>query len=349
MKKIFLSSLLLVILSIALLFLYLRVTTEYIFTTIAIEAPFENLENILDTQTEIIKSQSIITKALQELNISTTKLSSIQQRVFVERVKNSSILKISISKHATPQAKNILNSLVNIYISSYNQKNKQSQLAPLKLIDTKLQKVDKHIEELALKLEKFRKDTYYEVTSTNSLQKRLLEINIELDMLTRLSKGLHSSKKIEKLLVGGIYMSKNRENKILEESITQLQQSIMQMKILLADYTKEYPEVIKLNRKILQLKGVTLAIIKNSKKSYNQEKKRLEAYIKNQRALLEKMPYNERVVSSLQEQLSINRKLYNSLLEKKLNRAIKGKKSTQAYIIDQAIESSYIEDNLYFL
>ncbi len=320
------------------------------YTTVAIETPFKNLENILDTQIEIIKSQAIITEALQELNISSKKIAYIQQAVFVKRVKKSSILKIYISKQATPQAKNILNSIATVYTTHYNQESTKSQLVLSNIIDNKLEIVEQSIKELALRLEKFREENHYIVTTTvaknkvstlDTLHKRLLKITIELDILKRLSKQLHTNKNIDKLLVSGIYSSKERENKILEESIRQLQQSIIQMKILLGDYTKEYPEVIKLKRKILELKSITLTIIKNNQKSYHQEKRLLKEYIKKERVFIEKIPSSDRVVSSLKEQLYSKRKLYNTLLEKKLNLTLKQTKSSRAYIVDKATEGSY--------
>ncbi len=356
MKKLFLTILLLILVSIASLYFYLKFTTEYIYTTIGIETPSGNLENILDTQTEIIKSQAIITKALQELNISSTKLSSIQQRVFVERVKHSSILKISISKQATPQAKNILNSIANIYTTHYNQESTNSQLVLSNTIDNRLQTLKQSINDLALRLEKFREENHYIVTTTvaqkrvNTLEilnKRLLKITIELDILKRVSRQLQTNKNIERLLVAGLYSSKERENKILEESIRQLQQSIIQMKILLGDYTKEYPEVIKLKRKILELKKITLTIIKNNQKSYKQEKRLLQEYIKKERVFIEKIPSSDRVVTSFKEQLYSKRKLYNTLLEKKLNLTLKQTKSSRAYIVDKNREESYRNYNFY--
>jgi uncharacterized protein involved in exopolysaccharide biosynthesis len=271
-----------------------------------------------------------------------------QKDLSIDRVgDSSSVIKISKIDTIPSRAIALLDRIVDIYITQQN-----SIKLPISTISDELQKRSKSIKELELKLETFKRDTNYisdsilvedRVKEIDRAKNRLLNINIELELIDTLQKRLKHTKKYTSLLLAGIYTN----NKILEESIEDLQKSIIKINTLLADYTLEYPDVVRLNRYIINLKKTIITITKNIKKSYQKEKKLLEEHIYKIENIISKIPQNSRVYTTLKEEISSHKELYNYLLKEQLKSDIREKKrGIKVYIIDRGFYTLARRDSL---
>ena len=102
--------------------------------------------------------------------------------------------------------------------------------------------------------------------------------------------------------------------------IKELQETIVKKKVLSAEYTEVYREVIKLKRAIEQHKKIIISTIENMDKNIRERKALLERAIAEQQKLLDKLPADERMFGQLQRKFSVNEKIYSYLLEKRSER-----------------------------
>ncbi len=273
-----------------------------------------------------------------------------QKELSVDRVGwYSSVIRVSKRDTIASRAIELVDTIVDIYITQQNLIDPSDKST----ISKELERSSKSIEALELRLEEFRRDTNYmtnsllvenRVKELDRLKERLLNLNIELELINNLQQRLKSTKKYTSLLLAGIYSN----NKILVESIEDLQKSIIKINTLLADYTVEYPDVVRLNRYIINLKKTIITITKNIKKSYQKEKKLVEEHINKIESIISKIPQNSRVYTNLKEELSSKRELYNYLLKEQLKNIIREKQSSmRVYIIDRGYCSSDFLDIIF--
>jgi len=259
--------------------------------------------------------------------------------------KFSAILEISYEDNVALRAQEFANALAKAYLQQNIEKKTKEATRKLKFIDKQLKRITENLKSSAVKLEEFKKSS-----STISLsakaetvirqmsekESKLAAISIEQEMLASLYKKVKSGKNLEGLAYTG--MDADSSNSPLATMIKELQETIVKKKVLSAEYTEVYREVVKLKRAIEQDKKIIISTIENMDKNIREREALLEKSIAEQQKELDKLPADERMFGDLQRKFSVNEKIYSYLLEKRSETAIlKAATVSKNRIIDTAL------------
>ncbi len=270
--------------------------------------------------------------------------SYVQGGVSVNQMsKYSNMIQISYSDNVALRAQEAANALAEAYIAQSIEKKTKEATRTLTFVDNQLKRITENLKGSALKLEEFKKTSNTVNLSSKAetvirqmseYETQLAEMVIQHEMLDTLYTQVKSGKEIESIAIIGI----DQEKSALSSMIKELQSAIIKKKILRADYTEVYPEVVKLIKTIAQLKKVIVSTIKNLRKSIIEKKALFEKSIAKLQTHLNKLPADERMFGQLQRKFAVNEKIYSYLLEKRSETAIiKASTVSKNRIIDEAL------------
>ncbi len=269
----------------------------------------------------------------------------VQKNVNVKQEsKNANVLSISYTDNIPLRTQEFTNALAEEYVArSIERKIKEEELK-LSFINEHLKNINDNLKSSALKLEEFKRSSNTVDLSAKAqkiigqmsiFEIELKEIIIKQKMLNTLYGDVKQGNNIESISVHEL--NDNMQQSSLSLSIKELQDAIIQKKILRHDYTEVYPAIVKINKKISELKKIIIATIKNLKQSIEGKQSFLEKSIEEQQKLLNTLPADERVYGELERKFKVNEKMYSYLLEKQAETAIiKASTISQNNIIDKA-------------
>lgn len=274
--------------------------------------------------------------------------SIVQEDVSVsQKSKYSSMLEISYEDNVPLRAQEFANALSEAYIQQNIEKKTQEATRKLTFIDKQLKLITENLKGSAIKLEEFKKTSNtvsLSVKAENIIRQmseyetKLAEISIEEEMLLNLYTQVESGKNLENVAIGGL----DKYGSALSDIVKQLQDAIIQKKILRENYTELHLEVSKLSKTIEQLKKVLVATIKSLKESSQERKRSLEKSITQQQDLLNTLPADERMYGQLQRKFVVNEKIYSYLLEKRSEtEIIKASTVSKNRVIDKALTPEF--------
>jgi capsular exopolysaccharide synthesis family protein len=244
--------------------------------------------------------------------------------------KNSALLEITYRDVVPLRAQEYANALAKSYIEQSVYKKTREASKTLNFVDNQLLEINNNLKYSAKQLERFKVKTNtisidaksrIIVESINKYQSNLMQLEIQEELLDSLYRQVKIGEDLETLSMVG-FGSENSEEGSLTGLVKDLQQSVLRVKLLRADYTEKYPEVKKLRQQINQLKKIIINTIKNMKKNISERKKLVEKSISQQQILLKKLPENEREYVRLERRFMINEKIYSYLLEQRSATAI---------------------------
>jgi len=259
--------------------------------------------------------------------------------------KFSTILVISYEDNVALRAREFSNALAQAYLQQNIEKKTKEATRKLLFIDKQLKRITENLKSSAVKLEEFKKSSSTislsakaetVIRQMSAKESQLAQISIEEEMLANLYKSVKSGKDLESLTYTG--MNTNMSETPLSHMISELQKTIVKKKVLSAEYTEMFRDVVKLTRSIEQQKQVIISTIENMAKNIKERKALLERAIAEQQKLLDKLPADERMFGQLQRKFSVNEKIYSYLLEKRSETAIlKAATVSKNRIIDTAL------------
>ena len=260
-----------------------------------------------------------------------------------QRSKYSTVLHISYTDNVGSRAQAFTNAIAEAYITQNVEKKTREATLKLEFIDAQLKKITENLKGSAIKIEEFKKSANTVslsvkaeniITQMSDAEAKLEQLRIEAELLDTLHKKIKKSKRLETISMIGL----GEGYSVLEDQIDQLQKAIIEKKILREDYTEVYPAVIKLNRKIIQLKKLIISTIGNLLSSTKEHIRLLEKSIGKYQVQLNKVPADERMYGQLLRKFEVNEKIYSYLLEKRSETAIiKASTVSKNRIIDRAV------------
>jgi len=257
--------------------------------------------------------------------------------------KYTTIIAISKTDKLAERVPKIVNALANAYITRNIEKRTREASKTLSFVERELDKITNELKTSSVKLEKFKKNlkTVDFDTKSNIVMKRLgdmevelSKLNIELSMVESLYNRVKSGKKIESILINGLF---NNNINPLSKIIDILQKYRIDLEKLKIDYTKDYPAVIRLEKEIKETKDILKSMVKNFRKNLLYRKKVLTKAIKKEQDLVEKLAEDEQIYHKLEQDFRLNEKIYSYLLEKKASSSIaKASTVSRSRILDKA-------------
>ena len=153
-------------------------------------------------------------------------------------------------------------------------------------------------------------------------------------MLNGFYSQVKANKNIETLSIEGI----EEQESVLAELMQKLQAAVVKKKELREDYTSLHPLVLKLSRKILQLKNAIMHTTENLVKNLKTRKTLLSENIKKQRELLNTLPENERKYEQLERKFKMNEEINTYLMKRKSEaEMIKASTVSKNRMLDRAL------------
>lgn len=258
-------------------------------------------------------------------------------------VKEVSLVEISIKDVVPELTADFVNTLSQVYIDQDILIKAQVASQTLAFIDNLLSELSLKVQESGLQLEKFKRDNHIvdvelntklglERVSNQEVQQNMLEI--QKIAILNLEKQIADNQEVSNLsfnLEGNI-------DPVLIELIGILNQLNAERKSRLQVYTPESPYVLEIDQKIAETKRAIQQNIKVAKKRIEEQIQLLSRFIRDSKGSLTTIPETERVFINLLRSYEINQKVYDLLMEKRLEQSIaRASVVSSARVVDKGI------------
>jgi len=268
---------------------------------------------------------------------------TVLRSLTVNQEMKSNILSLSFEDTVPCRAKDFVNALANSYIQQSVERKTREAIQKLDFIDGQMKEITENLRHSAVKLEDFKKSSNTVslsakaeniITQMSNHESQLSQIGMQEEMLNILYTLVKKGKNLETISLAGLDMDQTT----LSNLITELQESVLERKLLREDYTNMHPKVRKLSNKIKQIKQLLKSLISNLRTNVKDKKHLLEVSLAKKQTLLNKLPADERMYGQLQRKFVVNEKIYSYLLEKRSETAmIRAATVSKNRIIDTAL------------
>jgi len=219
---------------------------------------------------------------------------------------------------------NILTKNKNIDYDTRNLKqlaDKKENHNQLLFINQKIQSVEKSIQ--SLQQEKNSSNTIgFNIKISNAIEQEskytqeITLVELSEKLLDTLSQQLKSNKNLETLTIAGL--GNSSEYMILSRMLKDLQDVVVKYKLLLLDYTENYPDVKKIKQQIKQHKKIIKNTIKRIQSNMSTRKNILKKHLQKEQKMIKQLTSNQDTIIDLEFKLNANKKVYEYLLQKKI-------------------------------
>jgi tyrosine-protein kinase Etk/Wzc len=257
--------------------------------------------------------------------------------------KSGTILTLSFQDNVALRAQQILNTLTQRYLEQELEEKTIEADQTLKFIDAQIEEINKDVEQSQGKLEKFRSKNVIVDAGSQAMmtaqnmadyESKLQAIEIESNILKNVQQFVNTGKDLSGVSLGSAAYT----DPALAQMIQKLQDSIMQRKSLLVEFTEIHPDVIKLTEVINSIKSSIKFTLTNDLRMIEQRKETLRHYIRKYQRSLEALPESERKLANLTRNTLVNEKVYDFLLEKRAETAIlRSSTVSKTRVLDSAL------------
>jgi len=241
--------------------------------------------------------------------------------------KEGSIIEINYNDTVPLRAKDILDAVVNAYIEDRLLYKTEGAKKKLYFIDMQLQAISETLKGSAEKLQDYKATNIVINLSEKAqqasgklgeLESQHYEINMQIDVLENILNYIQTHDDIRGINVG----SAQEISPIINSLISQIQEATSQYAILSVNYTKEHPDILKINKQLDSLKGSLREAILSSLRTLNKRKHSLQSLIEEHKSALKSLPEQEKRLEELSRNFTVNEKIHTMLLEERAETAI---------------------------
>lgn len=238
-----------------------------------------------------------------------------------------SVLSLSYQDNVPQRAQEALNALAEAYQEQSIQVKSESAEKTLGFIDKQLEAINSALQNSATNLKDYKSshivvDLKDKATiaaqKLDQLETQLYELDMQQSVLKNLLSYLQNNKEIAGIDVGSATASSSPILSLIEK----IQAANSLYASLLADYTDKHPSVIKVAQQIVSLKASLRGTIESSLRGIEQRKATLNEIISKNKVSLEGLPEQEKQLSQLTRSFMVNEKVYEYLLQKRVETAI---------------------------
>jgi len=238
-----------------------------------------------------------------------------------------SVLYLSYQDNVPQRAEEILNALSEAYTNQSIEVKSAGAEKTLGFIDKQLEAINSALQDSATNLKDYKSshivvDLKDKATiaaqKLDQLETQLYELDMQQSVLKNLLSYLQNNKEIAGIDVGSTTASSSPILSLIEK----IQAANTLYASLLADYTEKHPSVIKVAQQIVSLKASLRGTIESSLRGIEQRKATLNEIIAKNKMSLEGLPEQEKQLSRLTRSFMVNEKVYEYLLQKRVETAI---------------------------
>ena len=256
---------------------------------------------------------------------------------------DGSILKVTFQDNVALRAQQVLSTLTQRYLEQELEEKTLEADRTLEFIDAQIADINKDVEQSQGQLERFRtKNTIVDAgqqammtaQSMADYESKLQALEIESGVLKNVQEFVNTGKDLSGISLGSAAYT----DPALAQMIQKLQESMMERKSLLVEFTELHPDVIKLTEAINSFKSSIKFTLANDLRIIEERKQRLSQYIRKYQRSLEALPESERKLANLTRNTMVNEKVYNFLLEKRAETAIlRSSTISKTRVVDTAL------------
>ncbi len=260
---------------------------------------------------------------------------------------NAGVMVVSFEDNIPSRAQKYVNEVAKVYLKQSIEYKTKEATKKLNFINKQLAFIKKNLQSSAKSLEDFKRNTNsinlsakanMTIERSAKLETQLEDLLLKKQVVATLYKQVKNGIGLENISIVGI----GEDTNSLMGMVKQLQNAIIQKRMLLQDFTPAYPEVVKVNSKIRELKKSIIFSIRNILKMLVEKEKLIRKSIAQEKKLILKLPQNERILTNLKRKYLVNEKIYSYLLEKRSEvEIIKASTISQNRIIDKALLPRY--------
>jgi capsular exopolysaccharide synthesis family protein len=253
------------------------------------------------------------------------------------------VLYLTYQDNVPQRAQEVLDALADAYANQSIEVKSESAEKTLGFIDKQLEAINSALQNSATNLKDYKSshivvDLKDKATiaaqKMDQLETQLYELDMQQSVLKNLLSYLQNNKEIAGIDVGSATASSSPILSLIEK----IQAANSLYSSLLADYTDKHPSVIKVAQQIVSLKASLRGTIESSLRGIEQRKATLNDIISKNKMSLEGLPEQEKQLSQLTRSFMVNEKVYEYLLQKRVETAIVESSTVSGVkVIDNAI------------
>ena len=254
----------------------------------------------------------------------------------------SNVLLLSFDDTIPQRGQDVLNAIANAYQEQSIEVKNSSANKKLAFIDKQLDQINKTLQVSASKLQGYQSShSSIDVKDKGTMlaqqittyENQISDLDMQKSVLQNLAQQIKSDKD-----VSGIGLSSPAfANSPILTLISQLQAAYVQKTSLNADYTPKHPSVIKNNQQIQSITKNLLGTIESNIQGIVKQKAILADSIGKIKSQMSSLPEEQKDIASLSNNVDVNQKLYEYLLQQRAQTAIvETSKISNIRVIDEA-------------
>jgi capsular exopolysaccharide synthesis family protein len=257
----------------------------------------------------------------------------------------ASVLMLTYTDNVPQRAQDILNAIAAAYSEQSIKNKSDSAEKTITFIDDQLKSINDSLQSSASKLRDYKAshmiiDVAGKATLSSTDLDKYQSDMYEYQMQESTLKNLLEYVKKDKDLVGIDLGTVSGNSQLIGDLIGKIQEAHTQRSSLLVDFTDKHPSVIKINKQIESLNKSLIGTIEGSLRSIEQRKISLNQLINKKSGSLAALPQEEKDLTQLQRDFTINEDIYKFLLQKRSETAIiESSTASGVHIIDAALSS----------
>jgi len=231
-------------------------------------------------------------------------------------------IKLTFTDTVPLRAKEILESVIDTYVTQSLNKKSQSIKNKLYYVDKQLQTINDNFKSSGKELQNYRASNILinlgdkakmESKRLSNMESELYKINLQITKLESISYRLKIYKNVEAIDLNSL----GETGSIIRNTVIKIHNSRLKRSGLLAHFTENHPQVIQINKQLEFMKKVLYETIVNSLHTLNKRKISFKEKIAKSKTILQSFPKQEQKLERLSRNFMINEKIYSFLLKKR--------------------------------
>lgn len=234
---------------------------------------------------------------------------------------NTNLFRISVFNPDPKMAREIVNTLTEVYLERNIKRKSQEASQTLDFINTQLDVIKSGLEVSETEIDRFKtEEGIVELTQETSLiidsiagyEAQRSALQLKRNQINSLERRIANSNDSESL----IFSSSAVEDEVLSNLVRKFTDLQLEKQQALATYTESHPDVVRLNAQIIDLKGQILSAISNARQATDSMISGLDDLIGRLDERIRRLPQAERQLARLVRTSRVNEEIYTFLLKK---------------------------------